>query len=119
MHGRYTGCLEFRMSCNRTLMADPFPPRKPSHTGSPSIVLLVVIAAFVSAVAVISGGTLAAPTIALASVDRISLTALVGYRSPLSGRIPCTWCVQPELGGASAPAKPHCTRRVGSPRSMA
>jgi hypothetical protein len=64
----------------------------------PSIVPLIVVAALVSAVAVTTGGAVVAPTIALASTDRISLAALVRHPAPAS--------LDP--GASGHPARPRC-----------
>jgi len=64
----------------------------------PSIVPLIVVAALVSAVAVTTGGAVVAPTIALASTDRISLAALVRHPMPAS--------LDP--GASAHPARPRC-----------
>jgi hypothetical protein len=57
---------------------------QPPPKRHPSIVPLIVVAALVSAVAVTTGGAIVAPTIALASTDRISLAALVRPPMPAS-----------------------------------
>lgn len=92
-------------------MAEPSFLSQPPAERRPSIVPLIIVAALVSAVAVIAGGTVAESTLALAGIGRAGTVAPAEVQALAHGRAACPGCEVRARGDRGRAAKLPCGER--------
>ena len=89
-------------------MTEPSFLLQPPAERRPSIVALIVVAALVSAVAMVAGGTVADSTLALAGIGRAGTAPPAEVQALANGRAACPGCELRVRADRSRAAKPPC-----------